>query len=121
MILSPSLGRDSSLIFQEKRRLEFCNLQDSRRVSLLVYCQVPVSRSWAPFDRVTVPVYVWPAIALGVIVLVVGKMMYEVAVAEPEAPMLHVPDTVYAVLPPAQVMEIVATEALPEPVFVRVR
>jgi hypothetical protein len=42
-------------------------------------------------------------------------------VAEPEAPMLHVPDRVNAVLPPAHVMEMVATEALPVPVLVRVR
>jgi hypothetical protein len=49
-------------------------------------------------------------------------MMYVVAAAEPEAPMLHVPDRrVNAELPPAHVNEMVATEALPEPVLVSVR
>ena len=44
-----------------------------------------------------------------------------VAVDEPEAPMLQLVGPVYAVLPPAHVNEMVATEALPEPVLVRVR
>ena len=81
-----------------------------------------MSRSCAPFDRVTVPVYAWPDIALGVILVVAGKMTYVVAVVEPEAPILHVPESsVKAELPPAHVNEMVATEALPEPVLVRVR
>jgi hypothetical protein len=45
-----------------------------------------------------------------------------VAVVEPEAPILHTPDSrVYAELPPAHVIATVATDALPEPVLVRVR
>src|SRR5712692_127592 len=49
-------------------------------------------------------------------------MMYVVAAVEPEAPMSQVPDSrVNAELPPAHVSEMVATEALPEPVLVRVR
>jgi hypothetical protein len=48
-------------------------------------------------------------------------MRYEVAVAEPEAPMLQVPETVYAVWPPAHVMVMAVTDAPAEPVLVRVR
>lgn len=44
-----------------------------------------------------------------------------VAVAEPEAPIVQVPDRVYAVLLPAHVRVIAATDPLPVPVFVRVR
>ena len=99
------------------------NNEDGIRLGghLDVYCQVPVKRSCAPFDRVTVPVYVWPEIAFSMIVLVAGKMTYMVAVAEPDGPMLQLVGPVYAVLPPAQVIEIVETEALPEPVLVSVR
>jgi hypothetical protein len=72
-------------------------------------------------DRVTVPVYVCPEIALGMIVLVLGKMTYVVAVDEPEGPTLQLVGPEYAVLPPAHVTETVDTDALPEPVLVRVR
>ena len=66
--------------------------------------------------------YVWPAIALGVILVDAGKMTYVVAVVEPEAPMLHVPESsVKAELPPAHVKEMAAIDELPEPVLVRVR
>src|SRR5882762_9680086 len=44
-----------------------------------------------------------------------------VAVEEPDAPMLQLVGPVYAVLPPAHVNEMAATDALPEPVLVRVR
>ena len=89
------------------------------RIILRPYCQVPVNRTCAPFDRVTVPVNVWPDIALGVILVVAGKTMYAVASAVPEPPTLHVPDGVYDVSLPAQVIEIVATEALSVPELVR--
>ena len=44
-----------------------------------------------------------------------------VAVAEPEAPTLQPVGPVYAVLPPAHVKEMAATDALPVPVLVSVR
>ncbi len=59
--------------------------------------------------------------ALGVIVDVIGNMMYWVAVVEPDAPMLHEPDRVNALLAPAQVMDTEDTDALPVPVLVSVR
>ncbi len=82
---------------------------------------MPDKRSCAPFDSVIVPEYACPATALGVILVVAGNIMYWVAVAEPVAPKLHGPDSVYALLAPIQVMDREVTEALAVPVLVRVR
>ncbi len=90
----------------------------------MVCCQVPVNWSWAPFERVTVPVNAWPVTASTDpedSFEVAENRMYVVAVEEPAAPMLHVPDRENALLVPAQVIVTDATAAVPVPVLTRVR
>jgi hypothetical protein len=77
-----------------------------------------VNRSCAPFDRVTVPVYVWPDTALGVISVVAGNMTTVVEADCPGTPMMQEPAGVYLELRPAQMIEMDATDAVPVPVSV---
>jgi hypothetical protein len=94
------------------------------RPGSLVYCQVAVNRSCAPLVRVIVPVKVWPATALVAPVAVrseaAAKSRYEVEDVVPDAPTTHEPAGVNALFVPAQVMDTLAIEAVPEPVFVTV-
>ncbi len=82
---------------------------------------MPDKGSCAPFDRVIVPEYACPAMALGVIFVVAGNIKYWVSVPLYIAPKLHEPDSVYAVLDPIQVMDREVTEALTVPELRRVR
>jgi len=94
-------------------------------VSHFAYCQVPVKRSCAPFVRVMVPVYPWPAIAFVAPVAVrsevAAKSRSVVAEVVPDAPMAHVAAAENALLVPAHVIDTEAMAALPEPVLVTVR
>jgi len=56
--------------------------------------------------------------ALGVILVVAGKLTYVLAEPEPLAPTLHAPEGAYAVLLPAQVIVRVVTDELTVPVLV---
>src|SRR2546428_9428587 len=93
--------------------------------SWCAYPQIPVNRSLAPLERVTVPVNFPPDTAFtapaAVSLLDDGKLMYEVAVEEPDAPTVQPPARAKALLVPAQVMVTPATIPLAEPVLVRDR
>ena len=71
------------------------------------------------------PVYVWPeraSIAPGAVNLLDdGKVMYMLEVGEPNAPIVHAPDRVKALLVPAQPMVTPATVPLAPPELDRKR
>ena len=86
---------------------------------------MPVNRIFTPPERVIVPVYVRPdmaPVAPGAVSLLDdGKLRYRVDDGEPKAPIVHAPETVKALLVPAQPMVIPATVPLAAPELVRER
>ena len=89
------------------------------------YPHAPVNTSLTPPERVTVPVNFPPDKAFtapgAVNLLDDGKLIYEVAVKEPNAPTVQPPVRVKALFVPAQVMVTPVTVPLAEPVLVRER
>ena len=89
------------------------------------YPQIPVNTRLTPLERVIVPVNLPPDTAFtapgAVNLLDDGKLIYEVAVKEPNAPTVQPPVRVKALFVPAQVMVTPVTVPLAEPVLVRER